>query len=170
MSYSYTNTNTFAFTITHARYLSSKVAADMHLCALYYGKPSEDSIRAYAEELAQNLKEGYVAQYEFGYKKVGKRIVSWQYVVDEYGRITVDDRPGKVVPYVDVAGAVFFNYIWHSPKFHALSQQEQDRFEGTLPFSRTAGSPPFDGLGYWTSDKNYFSGKGLSRQTFQPIA
>lgn len=78
--------------------LSSKVAADMHLCAQYYGEPSEQSIREFAEELAQYLNAGYVAEYEFGYKKDGKRIVSWRYKVDENGVLTTDDRPGKVVP------------------------------------------------------------------------
>ncbi len=62
MSYSHTKTSTSSFTITHARYLSSKVAADMHLCALYYGKPSEDKIRDYAEEVAQYLNEGYLSE------------------------------------------------------------------------------------------------------------
>ena len=56
MSFSYTKTSTF--TIVHARYLASKVAADMHLCAMYYGEPSEEMIRNYAEELAQYLNEG----------------------------------------------------------------------------------------------------------------
>src|ERR1700687_5392894 len=104
MTFSYTKTATF--TIVHARYLASKAAADMHLCAQYYGKPSESQIREYAEELAQYLNEGYVKEYEFGYQKGGKRIVSWRYKVDSNGNLATDDRPGKVVPYVDIAGAV----------------------------------------------------------------
>ena len=167
MSYSVTTSNTFS--IIHARRLSSKVAADMHLCANYYGNPSEQSIREYAEELAQYLNEGYVAEYEFGYKKDGKRIVSWRYKVDENGVLTTDDRPGKVVPYVDVIGASFFNYMIRNSRFWALTESQRAGFEGTLPFVRTVGEPPSDGAGYWTSDRNYYAGgRGLNRQTFQP--
>ena len=103
MSYSYTRSSTF--TIVHARYLSSKVAADMHLCAQYYGQPSEQRIREFAEELAQYLNEGYVLEYEFGYQKDDKRIGSWHYKVDEHGSITTDDRAGKVAPYMDSTDA-----------------------------------------------------------------
>src|SRR5579871_3535466 len=105
----YSTTTTTTFTITHARYLSSKVAADMHICAQYYGDPSEARIRDFAEELAQYINEGYIREYEFGYQKNGKRIVSWRYKIDENGNITTDDRAGKVVPYVDITGASFFN-------------------------------------------------------------
>ena len=40
-----TFTRSNSFTITHARYLASKIAADMHLCAVFYGQPSEAAIR-----------------------------------------------------------------------------------------------------------------------------
>jgi hypothetical protein len=163
-------TNTATFTIVHARYLASKVAADMHLCAQYYGNPSEQSTREYAEELAQYLNARYVSEYEFGYKKNGNRVVSWRYKVDSNGLITTDDRAGKVVPYVDIAGATFFNYLTRNSRFWQLSAGERARFEAGLPFQRTVGDPPSDGSGYWTSDRSYFAaGYGLNRQTFQPV-
>lgn len=168
MTFSYTKTATF--TIVHARYLASKAAADMHLCAQYYGKPSEQRIREYAEELAQYLNAGYLEDYEFGFTKDSKRMVSWRYKVDSNGFLTTDDRPGKVVPYVDITGAVFFNFLTPNSRFFRLSSAEQARFEAELPLQRTAGEPPSDGSGYWTSDRNYFSGGyGLNRQTFQPF-
>ena len=38
-----------------------KVAADMHICAQYYGNPTEAMIRDYAEELAHlGINEDYV--------------------------------------------------------------------------------------------------------------
>jgi hypothetical protein len=169
MTVSFTRTATF--TIIHARYLSSKVAADMHLCAQYYGRPSEERIREYAEELAQYLNEGYVEEYEFGYEKGGRRIVSWRYRVDSNGVLTTDDRAGKVVPYVDITGAVFFNYLTQNSRFFQLSSSEQARFKAGLPLQRVSGEPPADGAGYWMSDRNYFSGGcGLYRQTFQPLS
>ena len=164
-----TYTRTATFTITHARHLSSKVAADMHLCAQYYGMPSEERIRLYAEELAQYINQGYVEEYEFGYKKNNQRVVSWRYRVDENGVLTADDRSGKVVPYVDVTGAGFFNFLTPSSRYHLLKPAERGSFERSLPFQRPEGQAPSDGSGYWTSDRNYYSGgRGLNRQTFQP--
>lgn len=169
MSYSYTKSSTF--TITHARELASKVAGDMHLCAAYYGKPSEQRIREYAEELAQYLNEGYVAEYEFGFKKNDERVVTWRYKVDANGSITTNDRSGKVAPYVDIEDAEFYNFLTQNSAFFALSADEQSRFKSGLPIQRTHGSAPSDGKGYWTSDRNYYSGgQGLGRQTFQPIS
>lgn len=168
MSYSFTTSETFS--IIHARKLAAKVAADMHLCSQYYGRPSEEQIRQFAEELAQYLNAGYVEEYEFGYQKANKRVVSWRYKVDENGSLTTDDRPGKIVPYVDVSGAFFFNYLTQSSPFFQLSSEQQARFKSSLPVQRVNCDPPADGLGYWTSDRNYFSGRGLNRQTFQPLA
>jgi Bacterial HORMA domain family 1 len=169
MTYSYTKSE--SFTIVHARKLSSKVATDMHICAQYYGQPSEANIRDFAEELAQYLNEGYLEEYEFGYQKNGRRVVSWRYRVDANGNLTTDDRPGKLPPYVDISGAVFFNYLEQNARFFALSPSDRARFKVGLPVQRTNGNPPSDGLGYWTTDRNYYSGgRGLSRQTFQPVS
>lgn len=169
MSFSYTKTATSTFTIVHARYLASKVAADLHLCAQYYGQPSEQRIREYAEELAQYLNEGYLKEYEFGYQKNNQRVVTWRYRVDENGLISTDDRSGKIVPYVDIQGASFFNYLTQNSRFFQLSAAQQARFKSSLPIQRTNGDPPSDGTGYWTSDRNYYSGgRGLARQNFQP--
>jgi hypothetical protein len=167
MTYSVTTSESFS--IIHARRLSSKVAADMHLCAQYYGKPSEQNIREYAEELAQYLNAGYLAEFEFGYKKDGKRILTWRYKVDALGQLTTDDRPGKIAAYVDIQGAIFYSYLTHNSAFSQLSSEAQARFQAGLPLQRTSGAPPSDGTGYWVTDRNYYSGGcGLNRQTFQP--
>jgi len=143
----------------------------MHLCAQYYGNPTESQTREYAEELAQYLNAGYLQEYSFGYQKSGKLIVCWRYKVDSNGVLTTDDRAGKVVPYVDITGAVFFNFVTRNSTFWKLPASERARFEAELPLQRTGGEPPSDGSGYWTSDRNYFSaGCGLNRQTFQPLS
>ena len=149
MSTSFTTTRSETFSIINARKLSAKVATDMHLCAQYYNRPSEDEIRNYAEELAQYLNAGYVKEYEFGFKKGNKRIVSWRYTVDENGVLTADERPGKVVPYVDISGAVFFNYLTQNSRYFELSGAQQTRFCETLPVQRTFSDPPVDGPGCW---------------------
>ena len=169
MSLTVTRTTTSTFTIIQARYLASKVAADLHLCAQYYGSPTESRIREFAEELAQYLNAGYLQEYEFGYKKNEVRVVTWRYRVDENGSLTTDDRAGKVVPYVDVTGASFYNFLTQNAVFFRLPTEEQAKFKAGLPVQRTDGTLPSDGLGTWKSDRNYFSGGvGLARQTFEP--
>jgi hypothetical protein len=167
MSFTYTTTSTF--TITHARYIASKVAADLHLCHRYHGRPSAGIIADYAEEFALFLAKGYVRQYEFGFKSDEKRILCWRYTIDEYGGVT-DNSPGSVVSTVDVSGTVYYNYLWHSSSWGTLSEAQQKAFESILPIHRTAGIAPTDGSGYWVSDKTYNSGGcSVSRQTFRPL-
>jgi hypothetical protein len=168
MTFSFTRST--SFTIVHARQLSSKVAADMHLCGLYYGKPTEEWIRNYAEELAQMLNYGYVEEYEFGYKRNERRVVCWRYVV-QGGRFLADGRPGKVVSYAAVTGALYYNFMSYSAAWFALSDRERSNFKATLPVQRSAGSLPSDGDGYWTTDHGYSAGEvGLGRRTYRPSA
>ena len=169
---SYTTTRTATFTITHARHLASKVAADMHVSARYYGQPSDSQIDNYAKEFAQQLRYGYVSKYEFGFKKNGKGMLIWSDMVDETGTISADDRAGKFYSSADICGATFYNYLWNSQKWHSLSTDEKEEFEKGLPIQRTAGDPPSDGDGYWTaSEKSYSSGGvGLKRSSFRPYS
>lgn len=166
----FSHTRSTSFTIIHARQLSSKVAADMHLCALYYGEPSESQIRNYSEELAQMLNQGYVEEYEFGYKRSDQRVVCWRYVV-QGGQFLADGRPGKVFSYADVTGAVHYNFMSYSAAWWALNDSERSNFKSGLPVQRSTGSLPSDGNGYWTTDHGYSSGEvGLGRRTFRPSA
>jgi Bacterial HORMA domain family 1 len=66
MSYSYTTTE--SFTLTHARRLATKVAADMHQCQRFYGYPTDTQIENYQQELIVLLHGGYMKSYEFGFK------------------------------------------------------------------------------------------------------
>ena len=168
MSYSYTRSA--AFTITHARHLSSKVAADMYLSAAYYDMPAESVIASYAEELAVLLRDGYVSQYEFGFKKNEQRILCWRYVVQADGTLSTDDKAGKLLSSANVSGATFYNYLWRSNAWWKLSQAERDRITKDLPIQRTGCDPPSDGAGYWLQNDRHYSsgGNGLDRATFRP--
>ena len=61
MSYSYTvpETETRAFTVTHARHMAAKVATDLKRMQRLYGKPGDASIADYEAEITEFLKEGY---------------------------------------------------------------------------------------------------------------
>jgi hypothetical protein len=85
MTYSYTSTSTVSFTVTEARRLASKVVTDMARCSQIYGRPSIQEIQEYGDELTLLLKDGYVHNYEFGFKNDERRVISWSYSVDVTG-------------------------------------------------------------------------------------
>lgn len=167
MTTTYTTSSTF--TITHARHIASKIAADLELCAMYYGQPAKTSIHDYADELAIMLRDGYVASYEFGFKRDGKRVVCWRYDVRSDGSVDRDDSAGKLFAYADIADAVYYNFMSYSAKWRALSEEDRSRVKARLPVHRTNGYLPSDGNGYWTDDKRYSAnGVGTIRRTFRP--
>lgn len=161
-----------SFTRTHAKYLASKVVADLYQCARLYGRPSTDSIPDYEAELVELLVGGYVDEYEFGFKRDDKRVVSWQYAVTAGGDVVgggTDDSAGGVYARAKVAGADYFNFVSYSQKWFDLASSDRDRIKKSLPVTRTTGTLPADGNGYWVQDKTYSSsGTSVARKTFRP--
>jgi hypothetical protein len=159
------------FTRTEARYLASKVVADLYQCSRLYGSPASSEIPAYESELVERLVKGYLSRYEFGFKKDGKRVVSWLYEVKEGDLVGgSDDRSGGIYPRAGVAGASYYNHIISSTKWSLLSPWEQAAFVATLPFTRVDAALPEDGYGYWTPDKTYTRGGiAVARRTFRPL-
>src|SRR4051794_8263976 len=140
-----TSTFTFSttFTITHARYVTSKVAADLRQLQLFYGSPSDDWIEAYAEEAAILLRDGYLERVDYGFKRTGPYLGEQWVLVLRYtahNGCLVDDHAGRVPPGSDVSGAWFTSFLSYSAKFIALSSAEQARVRADLPLSRTTGT------------------------------
>ena len=73
------------FTITHAKYLASKIVADLNVCNRLHGRPTVSQVESYSEELIELLRYGYLSRYEFGFKRDAKRVLSWS-----------DKKPGTV--------------------------------------------------------------------------
>jgi hypothetical protein len=169
MSFTMTRTVAETFSLTSAKYLASKVTADMRRCSQIHGQPSESQINDYGTELALLLKDGYLEDYEFGFEKDGKRVLSFYYKVVGDQLAASDDRPGKIFD-GPVLGSQFFNFIHPSAKWGSLSQAERDAFNNLSPISRFSGSPPADGNGYWSNDLSYMKdGVALQRKTFRPF-
>ena len=166
----FTSSSTATFTVTHARHLASKVTADMNVCRRYYGKPAQTVVDEYNEELTELLRFGYIDQYEFGFKKDGRRVLSWRYCVDSSGSLAGDDRAGKLLPSADIAGCDYFNTIWRSADWWALTDEERNKFDGTVPVTRSPAATLIDGSGYWTgTEKSYYAGgTGVTRSSFRP--
>jgi hypothetical protein len=167
MSYSYTITE--SFTLTHARRLAAKVAADMHQCQRFYGIPTDAQIENYQQELTILLHGGYIQSYEFGFQTENeRRVVSWSYTVGPSGDLE-DGRSGGLYPSVDISDAVAFNFLTYSSKWFALSNAEREKIEASYAVRRIDGSPPRDGNGYWDSSRHYASGGvAITRREFRP--
>jgi hypothetical protein len=162
-------TYTTTFTLTHAKHLASKVAADLYLCSRQYGRPSAGSVQAYQEELTALLAGRFVEAYEFGFKRNEKRMLSWHYTVGPVGDLQGDSRSGGLVRGINVADASYFNFLTHNDRWVALTATEQKAIEDTLPIKRTSGFAPGDGNGYWATERSYTAGGVLmERRVFRP--
>jgi hypothetical protein len=167
---SYTITATRTFTITHARYVTSKIAADLDLMRAYYGWPARDDVTGFAEEAAILLSWHYLRSVEYGFKRNGKVIFALKYVADSDGTLQSDDRPGRVPYGLDVLGARPYSFLIYSDSFFRLSFKDQADVEATLPVMRWGGTTPDTGLGYWEQSRSYSSnGQGVVRSIFRPL-
>lgn len=159
-----------SFTRTHAKYLASKVVTDLYQCSRLYGAPVKADIEGYEQELIEMLAGGYVSAYEFGFKKGESRLVSWQYRVTMLGTLVGgDDRAGGIYTKADVSGASYYNFMTYSSAWSNLSPAQKDLVSQRHPVSRTTGTLPADGNGYWTEDRTYSNGGvSVGRRTFRP--
>lgn len=163
------NTNTQSFTLTHAKYLASKVATDLKRMQRLYGSPSDFQISNYEAELTEFLRCGYMEEIIYGFKRNGDWIEPTLRYTAKYltGGSGVDDDPGRIRPGVSIYGASFGSYMSYTSAYHRLTSIELDSFESALPFKR-AGAPTPSFNGYLSSDKSYSSGgKSLDRSSLK---
>lgn len=165
MSSTYTTSTTSTFTITHAKYIASKVAADLKRMQRFYDLPTDTRILAFEAELAALLKAGFLDRVTYGFRRDGNWIEpTVKYTsVDLAATFYDDDDPGKIRPSKDITGASFHSFLCYNSKWHALTPEEQNNFESGLPIKRSGASEP--GVsGHFANDLNYTAGgRGLSR-------
>jgi hypothetical protein len=159
MSYSFTNSETQTFTLTHAKYLASKVVADLKRIQRLYGSPSDTTIINYESEFIEFLKKGYLSEVTYGFQKDNKWVEpTLRYTSrDLAGMMYGDDDPGQIKPNANISGATFKSYLVTNSAYNNLSSNEHANFENSLPFKRTGAETP--GInGYMSTDKSYTSG------------
>jgi len=171
MSSTYTTSKTF--TITHARYVTSKVAADLRQLQLFYGQPNDEQIDAYAEEAALLLRDGYLERVDYGFRRQDpQRGAQWVLLLRYIARNGEldDDHSGRIPPGVDLSGTTFWSYLTYTAPFFALSDAERDRVKAALPVQRSAGREAGFVYGTWSGDRTYSSaGQGVARSVFKPL-
>ena len=167
---SMTSTRTSTFTIANARYVTSKIKADLKLLQRAYDAPTDADIEAYGEEAALLLKDGYLGTVIYGHLRNGSWVVALRYTAQPNGTLAADDRAGGIPRGVDISGARFYSYLTYSTKWDALSTSERDRIKNSLPVSRTPAGEPGTTGGYWSADRSYsYNGTGVGRGAFRPL-
>jgi hypothetical protein len=171
MSYSYSVSETTTFTLTHAKYMASKVATDLKRIQRLYGSPIDSDIASYETEITELLKNGYLGTVTYGFKRDGNWIEpTLRYSArDLAGNSGDDNDPGKIKPNADISGASFYSYLIYSSAWNKLSSTEKASFKGQLPFQRGEASEP--GVnGYFSSDRTYSTGgMALDRTSVRSI-
>ena len=169
MSTSYTLSGTISFTLTHAKYLASKVATDLKRMQRFYGSPVDARIEQFESEITELLKAGYLDTVTYGFRRDGNWVEpALRYRARDLADLSSnDDDPGRVRPGLDVGGATFYSYLTYSKEWNESSIAQQDAFKRTLPFQRSAADEP--GVnGYMVSDLTYSSGgRTLNRATLR---
>lgn len=163
-SYSFNTT----FTLTNAKYLASKIATDLKRIQRFYGSPSDTQIAKYEAEITELLKEGYLDNITYGFRRNGIFIKpSVKYNSVELSNGKNDDDPGKIPIDADINNATFGSFLCNNSKWDNLSQTERDIFQKKLPIQRTDGSAP-QSDGYFSNDLTYGSGgKSINRSTLK---
>ena len=166
--HSYTQSSSHSYTRTSARYIASKIVADLRRVQSYYGTPVDGVLESFQQELCELLAGGYVAEVEYGFRRQGKRVLCLRYRFRLDGTLA-DENAGGVPARVDISGASWFSCLMHSEAWWLLSGEERERIQSTLPFRRTAGAGPEDGDGYWDAERTYArDGAGAHRSVFRP--
>ena len=165
-----TITLTETITLTAARHISSKIAADLQLLHTHYGKPSDEEITNYSKEIEILLSKNYLSSVEYGFKRNEEVVFSLKYVANSDGTLKTDNMPGKIPYDLNLTGATLYSYLRQSSTFFQLSPSEQSAIKDMLPIKRNpASEPALSSDGYWESTLTYSKdGASVQRKVFKP--
>src|SRR6266540_2274825 len=167
MTTTYTISETF--TRSNARYVASKVAADLRLLQRFYGRPTDAEIDAYTGELVELLVGGYVQRVTYGFKRGSTWVVALRYEARLDGTLDADDRAGRITPGINITGASWSSYLVYSYTWGLLDAAERARIKARLPVQRTGADEPSSSNGSWVQDRSYSAGgSGVRRASFRP--
>lgn len=159
-------TRASTFTIADARYVSSKLGADLRNLNARYGQPALSVIDAYVEETAQYLKAGYLESVDFGFKDGDRWILRLRYVAAAGGYLR-DETPGRLPSAVQVNGYAFHSYLKQNNTFTNLGSADRAAFKDGLPIQRSAGLEPSAFGGQYGNQAQYArNGAGLDRTVY----
>ncbi len=165
-------TRTTTFTITEARYIASKIGADLRQLNGLYGEPPLADIDNYVEEAALLLKDGYLGAVSYGF--IDRSTYEWKlrlrYVATAGGQL-VDGRTGSLPTTASVSGYEFHSVLTYSETFErTLDPGQQAAVKATLPVPRVPGEDAATRTGTTTSGNTYArNGVGVTRDVYQAL-
>jgi hypothetical protein len=167
MSGSYTFSESQTFTLTSAKYLASRIAADLYLLHSYYNQPQVEWINSYISEAQVMMKEKVLGTVEYGFKKNGVVVLALKYALQWDGSLT-NDKPGNVPYGKDLSGSEWYSWLEYGSKWSTMSEAERVRVRSELPFVRGTGASPVYGQGAgWANGHSYSrDGGSLSRSVY----
>src|SRR5258705_12593941 len=113
MTNTFSTTSTRTFTRTSAKYLSSKVSADLYRFHRFYGRPTLTQIADYDAELTELLIGGYVSSVEYGFKNGTSRVLTLFYQVHTDGSLS-DGNAGGIYARAAVDAMSWFSFLTYS--------------------------------------------------------
>ena len=159
-------------TITHAKNIAAKIAADLSRLRRLVGTntPTYERIRKYEQEATILLRDGYLGEVEYGFHENGrwKLAIKYEAWYGPYGPCLIESDPGGIQFGDNVASSRFLpfkSFLTYSAEWRKLSPDERQRYKRRrLPFVRGQGVGP---SGDWGEcDKDYASGNiGVKRKT-----
>jgi len=160
---SFSASKTISFTKTEVHYIVSKIRTDLEQMRLFYGSPSTAQIERYGTEAEMLILAGYLKEVTYGFRRGADYVPpTLKYTPKSF--LTRDDRPGRVPPGENIAGATFHSFLEYSEAWVNLCRKQREDFESTLPFIRGTASKPGFGSGSWVNEKAYSSnGQGVQR-------
>jgi Bacterial HORMA domain family 1 len=168
---SHTITRSVTFTITSARYITSKIAADLRSMNRLYGEPELARIDDFAEEAALLLRDGYLDRVDYGLRRRGaygkwEWVLRLRYVATSAGTLQ-DANPGGVPANADTTGASWYSYLVKSSAFYGLRPGQRAAVEAALPVRRIGAAETGTGIGSLTGQRSYSrDGTALTRTIF----
>lgn len=163
---------TATFSITSARYLTSKVAADLRSLHNIYGQPTLLEVAQFAEEAALLLNAGCLDRVDYGFKAPARYGAELQWVLRLRYRVApgtgrLDALPGGVPVMALPAGAVWASYLVKNAHYDSLPQSDRAALDQSLPFTRTGAPESGTAAGTSTAGRDYLRhGTALSRDDF----
>lgn len=162
-------TRSSTFTYTDAKYVASKLGADLLNLHARYGYPLRSEIVDYVEETAQYLRHGYLETVDFGFKDDDRWILRLRYTAVAGGQLR-DDVPGGLPSAYDVAGYSFHSFLVWNDTYRNLTEDQRSAFKALLPIARTPGTEPTAFAGSTAGASQYSrNGGGLGRNVYTAL-
>lgn len=158
MTISYTRSGTATFNRDDALRLGSQVVTDLYQLKKFYGKPSEEWIDKYLNELCVFLVHQALDYVEYGFQRGGAWVkgASLRYDVVAASRIGSGGTPGGIVAGIDVQNASWGSYLVTNDAYSNYSAERRQQIYEQLPFHRVGAPPPGTGGLTWVNDRNYY--------------